>query len=90
MTRKRFVVEGEWSGYYSRQRRVVHRTVHTDFRVGYENLHSHAFGDGTCLLISVRNAKPRERVEQIHGYDALLRDLAISAWRAAQREREGK
>jgi hypothetical protein len=79
--RQRFVVEAEWSGYHSGQRRVCHRTVETMFRAGYEALHSHTFGDGTYLSISVRDAKPRERVEQIKGYCGLLRDLAMDKWK---------
>lgn len=75
MSRKRFVVECEWSGYTSRQQRVVHRTVETTFREVYEALRWHHFSDGTGMSISVRDAKPRERVAQIRGYSSLLRDL---------------
>lgn len=80
MARKRFVVEGEWTGYTSAQRRVVHRTVETLFRSGYEKLRRQAFGDGTSLIVSVRDAEPRERVEEIHGYDSLLREAAMRLW----------
>jgi hypothetical protein len=51
------------------------------FRAGYEAIGSHAFGDGTFMTITVRDAKPREKVAQLHGYDSLLRDAAIEAWR---------
>ena len=80
MTRKRFVVEAEWSGYHSGQQHVCHRTVETLFRAGYEALHSHSFGDGTFMTIRVRDAKPRERVDEKRGYSSLLRDLAMNKW----------
>lgn len=81
-SRKRFVVEAEWSGYHSGQGHVCHRTVETLFRAGYEALRSHAFGDGTYLTITVRDAKPREKVKQLTGYSTLLRDAAMQAWSA--------
>lgn len=80
MSRKRFIVEAEWSGYTSGQRRVCHRTVETLFRAGYDALHSHTFGDGTYMTISVRDAKPREKVMQFNGYDQLLRKAAMDEW----------
>ena len=80
--RQRFVVEAEWSGYVSSQRRIVHRTVETLFRAGYDALQYHSFSDGTGLTISVRDCKPREKVQQIHGYGQLLRDRAMDAWQA--------
>lgn len=83
--RKRFVVEAVWDGYTSAQRRVVHRSVETLFRAGYDNLHWHSFSDGTGLSISVRDAKPRERVEQIRGYSGLLRDAAMNKWSELKR-----
>lgn len=77
---KRFVIEGEWSGYTSSQRRIVHRTVHKDcfkyLRKWAENNHSITYTDGTALHISVRDAKHRERVKEIHGYDSLISDCA--------------
>ena len=79
--RKRFVVEATWSGYTSEQSRVVHRTVETTFRAGYEGLYSHMFSDGTLLYISVRDAKPREKVTELKGYKVLLTDLAMNKWK---------
>ena len=70
--RKRFVVEGEWSGYTSGQRRVCHREICTTFRAQYEALKSLRFTDGTELYISVRDLKPRERIEEIKGYSSAL------------------
>ena len=78
--RQRFVVEAEWSGYTSAQRHVVHRTVETLFRRGWDNMPLHVFGDGTSLHVTIRDAKPREKVKEIHGYTAMLRDAAWKAW----------
>lgn len=69
--KKRFILEGEWSGYRSEQRRVCHRTVITN-KDDFNNLTSIAFTDGTTLDLTVRPCLPRERVKQIHGYDSLI------------------
>ena len=75
---KRFVIEGEWSGYRSDQQRVVHRTVHAGsekrLREWCEAHHGILYTDGTMLYLSVRDCKPRERVQEKHGYDSLIRD----------------
>ena len=76
----RFVIEGEWSGYSSHQRRIVHRSVHSGsakkLRAWCEQAGSILYNDGTRLYLSVRDAKPRERVKVIHGYDSLIQDCA--------------
>lgn len=94
MARKRFVVEATWSGYHSGQEHVCHRTVERYFRAGYEALHSHTFGDGTHMTITVRDAKPREHVEQKNGYGSLLNELAWKKWvelrDASEADRGGK
>lgn len=73
----RFVIEGEWSGYRPAQQRCVHRTAHSvkerQFRKFVESMQAIEFTDGTHLWLSVRDAKPRERIKQIHGYDSLIR-----------------
>ena len=70
----RYVIEGEWSGYSSGQRRVVHREV-TD-RAARADWCRRAgcilYTDGTRLDLTVREAKPRERVTEIHGYTSLI------------------
>lgn len=72
---KRWVVEGEWSGYRSEQRRVCHRTVELPKRAReIAALHSIRFTDGTYLELSARQAKPRERVQIIRGYVDLIND----------------
>ena len=77
----RFVIEGEWTGYRSSQRRIVHRTVHKgsfkNLRAWAEKTYGISYTDGTMLLLTVRDCKPRERVQQIHGYDSLIRDCAM-------------
>jgi len=87
VSRKRFVVECTWGGYRSGQSRVVHRTVETMFREAYEALRWHQFSDGTGMSINVRDAKPRERVEQIRGYNTLLRDLVHQQYVAMHPDR---
>ena len=75
-TSHRYIIEGEWSGYPSGQRRVCHRTVHKapfkKLRAWVEKTRSISFTDGTELLLTVRDCKPRERVQEIHRYDSLI------------------
>lgn len=77
---KRFIIEGTWSGYHSGQERVAHRTVHKaswkKLRAWAEKTHAIRYTDGTCLYLSVRDCKPRERVVQIKSYDSLIQDCA--------------
>ncbi len=73
---KRFVLEAEWSGYRSSQRKVVHREVLSHRRDKFEAIKSLRFTDGTLLEVFVRDAKPRERVTPILGYRSLLHDAA--------------
>jgi hypothetical protein len=77
---RRFIIEGEWTGYQASQQRVVHRTVHhgreRDLRAWADRTHAITYTDGTRLLLTVRDANPGERVTEIHGYDDLIRDCA--------------
>ena len=77
---ERFIIEGEWSGYTSNQRHVVHRRVHSKalkkLRAWAEKTHAIYFTDGTALCLKVRGCKPRERVDEIHGYDSLIDDCS--------------
>lgn len=72
----RYVIEGEWSGYTRAQTKIVHREVTTLKYIAewFEKNRCISFSDGTSLHLSVREAKPRERVPEIHGYDQLLDD----------------
>ena len=76
----RFVIEGEWSGYSSAQRRVVHRKVYEGsrkkLRAWAESTHAIHYTDGTSLYLRVRDCKPRERVSVIDGYTRLIEDCA--------------
>lgn len=75
MPSPRFVLEGTWTGYVSRQSRIVHREVLTAKRaVRLKALHKIVYTDGTALLISIREANPREKVNRIDSYGALIRD----------------
>lgn len=71
----RFVIEGEWTGYSSSQRRVVHRQViSAKLAEKAKSLHAIVYTDGTSLLIHVREAKPREKIEERNEYGSLIRD----------------
>lgn len=74
----RFIIEGTWSGYTSSQSRVVHRQVHSKafkkLRAWAESVGAIYYTDGTCLMLSVRDCKPRERVQEIKGYTQLIWD----------------
>ena len=76
----RYVIEGEWTGYTSSQRKVAHREVVSDVQVGkgyiekLKALHAIVYTDGTSLLLSVRQCEPRERIDQVLGYKSLIRD----------------
>ena len=76
----RFVIEGVWSGYRSSQQRVVHRTVHKGnrkaLRAWVEKTQGIRYTDGTMLYLTVRDCKPREKVQEIKGYVSLIADCA--------------
>jgi hypothetical protein len=77
--RGRFIIEGEWSGYSSSQRRVVHRKVYKNrpmLRTWATKAGAIRYTDGTCLVLRVRDLKPRERVAEINGYTKLIEDCA--------------
>lgn len=74
---KRWLIEGEWSGYTDGQRKVVHRKViqgRPKFRIAIERLRCITYTDGTRLLLTVRDCKPREKVVEINGYGSLIED----------------
>lgn len=76
----RFIIEGEWSGYTSSQQRIVHRTVypgsHKALRAWAVAAHAIRFTDGTQLRLTVRDMKPREKVQKIDGYTSLIAECA--------------
>lgn len=70
----RFILEGEWTGYTSAQRRVVHREVVTAKRAEkLKDLRAIIYTDGTSLILRLRKAGPREWVEPIDSYGELIR-----------------
>lgn len=75
MSARRFVLEGEWTGHTASQRRVVHREVVTAKQAErLRKLHGIQYTDGTRLLLSVRDAKPREKVAEIKSYTSLINE----------------
>ena len=76
----RFIIEGTWSGYTSSQSRIVHRQVYPASRKALRKWAEKTYGirytDGTVLLLSVRDCKPRERVSEIKAYTSLIQDCA--------------
>jgi hypothetical protein len=71
----RCILEGTWTGYVSQQSRVVHREVLTAKRAeSLKGLHKIVYTDGTALLISIRKAKPREKIVPLNSYGELIRD----------------
>ena len=69
--KERYVIEGEWSGYKSSQRRICHRKVTTipDY---YRGLTSIRFTDDTTLDLRILKCNPREKVSEIDGYTSLI------------------
>lgn len=79
---RRFVIEGEWTGYTAGQRRVVHRQVYParrkHLREWAERTYGIQYTDGTFLLLRVRDCEPRERVEPVdRGYGGLIELCAV-------------
>lgn len=76
----RFIVEGEWTGYNCSQQRIVHRQVYPghwkQLRAWVEKTHAIRYSDGTMLVLTVRDCKPRERVKEIKSYTKLIEDCA--------------
>lgn len=69
----RYVIECIWSGYRASQARPCHRVVVSKAEaMRYKDVQGVRFTDGTTMYVSIRQAKPREQVEEIHGYDRLF------------------
>lgn len=74
--KKRFEITGEWSGYTSSQRKIVHReyTTDKDFAKKVEDLGSICYTDGTYLDLKVRQLAYKERKqEEKKTYSDLIR-----------------
>lgn len=71
----RFILEGTWTGYTSAQSRVCHREILTEKRAdSLRSLRRIVFTDNTSLLISIREAQPREKIVPQNQYGELIRD----------------
>jgi hypothetical protein len=71
----RYVLEGTWTGYVSRQSRVVHREVISKKRADkLRHMHKIVYTDGTALILHVREAEYREQVKEIFSYRELIRE----------------
>jgi hypothetical protein len=73
--RRRYVLEGEWSGYRAEQRKIVHRTI-TREPDRYRHLHWVEFTDGTELKLRLRPCEPREQVVVQDSYSSLINQAA--------------
>ncbi len=72
-----YMIEGEWSGYTSAQRRVCHRHYTTNKKevASIEAIgHAIRFMDGTCLVLDIKEVKGRKRLPVINGYNSLIQD----------------
>lgn len=78
----RWIIECEWSGYTSGQRRICHRKVITNKRAAERlgSLHTVQFTDGTTMSVTVRPCTLREKVEERNGYGSLLDDLTFAGF----------
>lgn len=81
---KRYVIEGEWSGYRSGQRAICHRRVFPQKRAEkFATITRVQFTDGTTMTVTIRPAEHREKVKEIPAYDTLLQnflDLGMSGF----------
>lgn len=81
----RYEITGEWSGYRSSQRRVVHReyTTNKEFADKVKQLGFIRFTDGTTLDLTVREMKKGERRQsEILAYWELIRECIAKGKRS--------
>ena len=73
----RWIVEGIWSGYRASQSRPCHRVIVRNRKTAeaFAKIDTVVFTDGTTMSVPVREAKPREKIQEIHGYTSLLNDF---------------
>lgn len=92
----RYVIEGVWNGYRSEQAHCCHREVYTTnrkvspFLEAIKRIHQLPFSDGTALLLSVREAKPREKVIEKRGYTEMIREAVYAEMDKAKPPRVDK
>lgn len=72
----RFIVECIWSGYTASQARPCYRRI---IRKGeaywYRGITAIQFTDNTTMSVKVRACLPREKVQEIRGYDSLFESI---------------
>ena len=71
-----YMIEGEWTGYTSNQRRVVHRHyTHLPKEIEWvEKTYGIRYTDGTMLLLTATPVSGRKRLPVINGYGSLIAD----------------
>ncbi len=71
-----YKIEGEWSGYTSSQRHVVHRKYTTDRLLAEQvkKLNFIVFTDGTTLNLRVSESNGGVKEREIDGYSSLIAD----------------
>lgn len=81
------MIEGEWSGYTSQQKRIVHREYlpksRAEFAEKVRAMSCIIFTDGTCLDLTVREVS-RKDLKPINGYPDLIRDCAYAGVSSVQ------
>ena len=64
-----YVIEATWNGYRSGQERVVHRElIHPRYFQAANGIGAISFSDNSCMEISVRPKKFREKIVKVNGY----------------------
>lgn len=77
MSKTRWLIEGEWSGYQSSQQRIVHREITDNEKLAraIEKQYGIRYSDGTMLFLRVREMRKGERAQDLrNSYGALIRD----------------
>lgn len=74
-----WMVEGEWSGYTSNQRRVAHRhyTARRQEAESISDLGFIQFTDGTALFLNVKQLAARRKLPEVKTYKALIEDCLL-------------
>ena len=73
----RVVLEGEWTGYNSSQRGIVHRTVLPEISAKrFAHLHTIVFSDGTSLILHQHPVKRGEKIDVKDTYGSLIREAS--------------
>lgn len=77
MSKTRYIIEGEWTGYRSSQQRIVHREVTDNQKLAEVIMKQYGirYSDGTMLILRVRAMAKGERAHDLrNSYGSLIRD----------------